>query len=136
MMRCRIRLPTLLLIVVVASAVACATSEVIRNFGQRVFLDYGRMALFPDGLRVTFTGVISDSRCPINVTCVQAGEAVIELTCSLAGKTQRVRLTSNQGRADNHAEVFAHPVTLLNVGPQASTFALSRNEYAVTIRVD
>ena len=35
-------------------------------------------------LRVVFQGVVSDSRCPADATCVQAGDAVVELRVGTA----------------------------------------------------
>lgn len=46
-------------------------------------LKVGASAVVPGGLTLRFDAVTSDSRCPLNALCVQAGEAVVAMT--LAG---------------------------------------------------
>lgn len=41
-----------------------------------------------EGLRVTFTRVLEDSRCPVDVVCVWAGNAKVELELALTGHGQ------------------------------------------------
>lgn len=43
-------------------------------------LKLGAMATLPDGARLRFDNVRSDSRCPIDAICVTAGDATIALT--------------------------------------------------------
>ncbi|MDO9445893.1 MAG: hypothetical protein Q7K37_11305, partial [Dehalococcoidia bacterium] len=46
--------------------------------GQEAFLQPGERAVFEAGgerLEVLFVGVTADSRCPVDVTCIWAGEA-------------------------------------------------------------
>jgi len=44
--------------------------------------------------RITFAQVREDSRCPVDVTCVWAGDAKIELTVSTNGSGNDVRVLS------------------------------------------
>ncbi len=48
------------------------------------------------GLTVTFTSVVSDSRCPPGVQCIQAGNAVVAVTVTRPG-TGPVKLTLDTG---------------------------------------
>ena len=45
-----------------------------------------------DGTTVTFVGVLSDSRCPIDAMCVWAGEAMAAFQVSARGLDQRLEL--------------------------------------------
>ena len=49
-------------------------------------LRLGESALTTDDIRIKFDTVRSDSRCPSDVNCVRAGEAVIALTLSKEGE--------------------------------------------------
>lgn len=49
-------------------------------------LRIGESALTTDDIRIKFDTVRSDSRCPSDVNCVRAGEAVIALTLSKEGE--------------------------------------------------
>ena len=49
-------------------------------------LRIGESALTTDDVRIKFDTVRSDSRCPSDVNCVRAGEAVIALTLSKEGE--------------------------------------------------
>jgi hypothetical protein len=78
-------------IVVIAAAVAVAACAGITSaprdvsVGQSVELSIGETAnVTPGSVRVQLTG-INDSRCPSDVVCVQAGDAMIILALSGAG---------------------------------------------------
>lgn len=58
-----------------------------RSFDLRV----GETALTTDDVRIKFDTVRSDSRCPVDVTCVRAGEAVIALTIGRVGEVPEGR---------------------------------------------
>lgn len=44
--------------------------------------------------RITFKRVLEDSRCPVDVTCVWAGDAKIEITISRNGAADETRILS------------------------------------------
>src|SRR5262245_37247672 len=62
-------------------------------------------------LFVRFDRVVSESRCPMGMLCIVAGEAVVEMTASERGRTQTfmLHLTGLQGESDSSAP----PVTVL-----------------------
>ena len=84
------------LLVTVAS---CATVDtaVVANPGAEFNLAVGKSATISGtGYRITFNRVTEDSRCPVDVQCVWAGDAKIELTISRAsvpGDTRVISLT-------------------------------------------
>jgi hypothetical protein len=70
---------------------ACATVDtaVVAEPGATFSLPVGRTAVVSGhSARITFNRVTSDSRCPIDVVCVWAGDAPIELTVSRDGSTE------------------------------------------------
>ena len=57
----------------------------------------GSVELLDQGIGIFFDRVVEDSRCPANVVCVWAGEAVIELTVTEAGTSVVARLSFEPG---------------------------------------
>ena len=69
---------------------------------HRVEIGLGESVQLPDqGIGISFDQVLEDSRCPANVVCVWAGEAVIELTVTEADASALVRLSLRPGRVPN-----------------------------------
>ncbi len=65
---------------------------------HRVEVGLGESVELPDqGIGISFDRVVEDSRCPANVVCVWAGEAVIELTVTETDKSAVVRLSLEPG---------------------------------------
>jgi hypothetical protein len=106
----RARIGFLLLIV----AAGCSTAHATHPLGEAVSIVVGKSADFDGGLRVTFTSLVSDSRCPKGVTCIQAGEAVVALTgSSRKDESETVRVSSAPPK--NQAEVAGYVIELLGV---------------------
>jgi hypothetical protein len=111
-------------------APSCSTANTTHTLGEPVSIALGHSANFDGGLRVTFTSIISDSRCPKGVTCIQAGEAVVALTCSSRnGPSETVRVSS--ARSKNQIEVPGYLIELLNV----SSHEHGVQDVSVTLRV-
>src|SRR4051812_9080728 len=71
-----------------AIAAGCATVEppVVAGPGAAFSLPVGKTATVSGtGVRIPFNRVTTDSRCPIDVVCVWAGEARIELAIEQGG---------------------------------------------------
>jgi hypothetical protein len=107
----------------------CSTAHATHTLGEPVSIRLEKSADFDGGLRITFTSLVKDSRCPKGVTCIQAGEAVVELTgSSRKDESGIVRVSS--ARSKNRVEVAGFIVELLDV---------SSNEHGgktvVTLRV-
>jgi hypothetical protein len=69
-------------------AASCATVEtpVVADPGATFSLPVGKTATVSGtGARITFNRVTTDSRCPVDVVCVWAGEARIELAIDQGG---------------------------------------------------
>ena len=67
--------------------------------GRPFELKAGATSALPDGTRLTFERVQSDSRCPIDATCITAGDAVISVSLQPARgeKTARELHTQPSG---------------------------------------
>lgn len=75
----------------VVIGVGCATVDtaVVAQPGATFSLPVGRTAVVSGhSARITFNRVTDDSRCPIDVVCVWAGDAPIELTISRDGSSE------------------------------------------------
>jgi hypothetical protein len=73
---------------IIGAASGCATMEtaIMAQPGVEFSLPLGQTAaLNGNGVRITFRQVREDSRCPVDVQCVWAGDAKIELTVSRSG---------------------------------------------------
>lgn len=51
----------------------------------------------PEKVRVTFERVVSESRCPVDVQCIQAGEATIALVVQAPGGDKTALTLSTRG---------------------------------------
>jgi hypothetical protein len=107
---------------------ACAT---IAPLGRPVSIGYGRNVTFPGDLQLEFTSVVSDSRCPVNVVCIQKGDVVVELTATQGGETQRVRVSLDEPQA----QVFGHRLELRAVEPPPVTPPRPHSAYSATVLV-
>jgi hypothetical protein len=118
--------------------------------GEPFSLPYGAGAVLQDnGLLLIFTAVTDDSRCPADVTCVQAGSVAVDVRIELSGEQpQTVRLggqTDDQGNITGPgldetvsptAEAGDYTLELLTVipyPPQAEPSA--PEDYAITLVV-
>jgi hypothetical protein len=77
----RLRSATGLALLAIAAACATVEKTVVADPGVAFALPLGKVATVSgNGARITFNRVTDDSRCPIDVVCVWAGDAKIELT--------------------------------------------------------
>lgn len=88
-------------------------------------------------LRIRFDSVSSDSRCPSDVVCVQAGSATVQLTIAqLSGvmSAQLLSLTTIAGK--DTATSYGQPIRLLSVAPEkVSTTPTPQSAYRIELKV-
>ena len=85
------------------------------------------------GLSVTLDAIKADSRCPVDVTCVQAGELLATVTLQ-----SRDDLGTSMDVSSNKEpiEFDGYAVSITAVSPEAnSKVILTEADYAVTLRV-
>jgi hypothetical protein len=88
---------TIAALAIVAAAPGCATVEtaIVAQPDVAFSLPLGKSAsVNGTGARITFRRVTEDSRCAVDVTCVWAGNAKIELAVSRNGSGDDVRVLS------------------------------------------
>ena len=88
------------------------------------------------GERLTFTGVVQDSRCPVDVQCVWAGEAVLAFALTGGGTTVERSIGFSPG-GEASGVLGSYRVTVLAVAPEPkSTVPIPSDGYEVTVSVD
>ena len=98
-------------------------------------LKVGATAAMPDGLRITFDRVTADSRCPSDVQCVRAGEAIIavSMAASTGGPETREMRTDATGSQISYA---GHTIQLTALAPlPRSTQQIDPRDYVATFVV-
>lgn len=105
------------------------------NLGKEFTLSVGQMTGVQGLGPVVFVGVKEDSRCPSDVTCIQAGRAVVVLRVGTVGN--EVTLISGPASAgEATATVDGYEIRLISVNPYPkSTTPIKPNEYRATLVV-
>ena len=133
MKRC---LTAALFVLLAAVAVAAQTARVGREFelkvGRAVTLDGGN-------LRVRLARVASDSRCPVDVTCVWAGNAEVLFEVSAKGgrgkKTLRLNTNASPERP-GEGGYRRYTLKLVGLSPQPrSNQKIPAGQYTATLLV-
>jgi hypothetical protein len=103
----------------VALVLACKSEGIIKimQLGEPVRLkiaESGKLAT--DDLTITFKAVTNDSRCPLGVHCVVAGEADVVLTVEHGQSRQNITVKVGAGAA-NEATVEPYTIRILKLDP-------------------
>lgn len=87
-----------------------------------------------NGLKIAFIELVEDSRCPVDVDCVWAGNAKIKIRVTKGGKSQVVDLEMvTKGMMPNYGN---YRLTLKALSPELrSNVRVNRNAYVATIEV-
>ncbi|HSF01994.1 MAG TPA: hypothetical protein VLA62_03215 [Solirubrobacterales bacterium] len=107
-------------------AAACGSSDVTGPsrrvaLGQSFELRVGEAAMVADELLVIgFTGVTSDSRCPIDVVCVWAGDATLRLTLRRLPNAAEVVEVKTPGTPEASYRGYTIEVPMLLPAPRAA----------------
>ncbi len=87
-------------------------------------------------LQIRFIGVPEDSRCPVGVDCVWAGNAKIVLGVSLKGSTEETAITLNSTVDPQEALYAGYRIRFVSLKPTPlSGRAINPAEYRVTLIV-
>ena len=88
-------------------------------------------------LRVAFTQLLEDSRCPASVVCAWAGNGAVRLDITSASGAQSVTLNTTGGpNFPNEATVAGYTFTLVELDPARKTpDPIPAQQYRATIRV-
>jgi len=104
-----------------ALAAACATAApptVTAGLDQDFRLARGETAAVgPDGLTARFAAVVEDSRCPIGVMCIRAGEAKVQIQLRAPGVGDDVVILATEGGQPRYASFGDYDVRLVTLDP-------------------
>lgn len=119
-------------------AAACASSPTRPSglpLGQPFEMRAGTSATLDGGLAITFDGVRSDSRCPMDAMCVWAGDAVVAVSLSqpLGNRVERELHTEPSGSETSYA---AYAIKLVALAPfPQSDRQIGPKDYVATLTV-
>ncbi len=88
-------------------------------------------------LRLTFVDVRRDSRCPVDVTCIRAGEGVVVLRASVGGEEPVELVFAVPPGGGDERVIEDLRVRIVALSPEAhSERKLESKDYVVTVRVE
>lgn len=115
---------TLLLCSLLAACAYPYNVGVVAADGATVELVPGQSASLPDG-KLRYIRIVNDSRCPPNVQCVWAGDAVIALQWTPStGSGKAVELHLNPSAGTQQADLSTRRVTFVGLQAQGTTASL------------
>jgi hypothetical protein len=76
------------------------------------------VVVFPDGVRISFQEVRNDSRCPIDVQCVWAGDAEVVLQVETSPEDREEVTLHTDGSSQTTADVLGHRIELRRLMPE------------------
>ena len=140
--------PTMLLVFALTSALggSLASLDGSVGHGDQATVDLGRSFRLRPGesgevsgtsMRLRFERVSEDSRCPVGVTCVWAGDAIVQLTTTVNQSTSRVELHTNPDLEQDHHVRDGFGIRLVRLEPLPTTNApVGQADYLVTLMVE
>ena len=119
-----------------ALGVACdsPTRPTVAEVGEPFSLKVGSSAKVGDIVTVKFDRVVSDSRCPLDVLCITAGSAMIEIVVTIGGDEARLGLTTDPPAWNVIHGGFTFRLVELQPYPRASRPTPAK-DYVVTLNV-
>lgn len=91
-------------------------------------------AVGTDGLTVRFSAVVEDSRCPIGVMCVRAGEAKLHLELRAPGAGSDDLILATEGGQPRYASFSGYDIRLVALDPPRRR-DVPHPAYVATLRV-
>lgn len=116
---------------------ACEETRVAR-LGEPFKLGIGDAVRIEDaGVTLVFEKVVNDSRCPKDVTCIRAGEAIVHLSAADdTGAKAVLEIAVPPGGASLAAKFQDFLVTVLELDPQKeSRKAIDPSSYVARVKV-
>lgn len=116
-------------------ALPVQSDSVVVHPGQNFILHIGQRAKLDDVFSVLFKAVIKDSRCPINVTCVWAGNGKVELVIlDPEGSQQTIYLNTDLEPKVKSIQKYQLQLLSLNP-PKVDGVKIAPEEYSVNLRM-
>lgn len=120
---------------------ACSTAQPEQTMrvtiGRPFTLTVGAVAQLDNSeVRVGFTGVSSDSRCPKGEQCVWAGDAVVQVWMHRGSDPRQLLVLHTAPSAAQAAQALGHELRLLGVTPEAvAARPIRPADYGVTLKL-
>ena len=91
-----------------------------------------------NNVEITFTRVLEDSRCPVDVTCVWEGNAKVELEVGvLNGDGPTIQLILNTATEPRYGDAYGQRITLTAVRPDpVSTKPIPPDTYELRLKAE
>jgi len=116
---------------------ACTTAPPQVNLGNAfILLPGARAAITGEGLTVRFLDVTEDSRCPSEVVCIQAGQAVARVELESAASKDMALLTEVGGGTGLTYLTYREYTLAFRITPYpVSTQSIAANAYRLELTV-
>jgi len=115
---------------------ACQSVTAVQRDGTFTLQVGDRASVTNGSFVVRFVSVPNDSRCPTNVQCVWAGDAVVHLDLTSSGRTHTVDLHTNSTSGEVSAVYDGQVVELLDLTPSPhSSQTINQGDYTARLRI-
>jgi len=125
-------------LITVLSSAGCGgsvTQPDPRPIGQPFELRVGTSTTVEGGLTLTFDRVTTDSRCPMDVVCVWAGDAIVAVSLSQAADGSATRELHTDA-SQSETSYLAYSIRLVRLAPYPRTDRETRpGDYVATLAV-
>lgn len=120
---------------IVPAAEAMLQSQIV--LGREFDLRAGQtLTIGAEPLRLHFERVVEDSRCPTNVTCIWAGDAVVRVLASTGGDARGTLDLHTKDAPDKDLPFSAYRIRLIKLTPvRRDTASIPADQYVVTLLV-
>jgi hypothetical protein len=110
--------PSLAALALLASCSTSPSAPRAVSLTERFTLAPGQTAeVEGTGLRVTFESVSADSRCPVDVTCVWEGDAVVVVSVQVTGSARVQHELHTSGRYPTEVDAGDYRLRLVDLAP-------------------
>ena len=124
---------------VVAAALTAAGCKGVTDVqpGEPFQLQVGQVAVVPDSsLALRFEAVPQDSRCPVDVQCIWAGDGVVRLGLRTSADSSTADLHTNPGAGSARVQAGAWTIELLSLAPAPhANHPIPAGDYIATLQV-
>jgi hypothetical protein len=124
----------IIILIVVLFAASCNRNSVARS-DREITLQVGETAAIDNGnLLITFNEVTEDSRCPVDVVCIWAGNGAAALKLETSEQTDTITLNTLQEPQTRKFEGYEITLKDLQPYPQENV-VIDPNEYEIMLQI-
>jgi len=117
----------------IALLLVILTGQIVARQPQGVRVKVGTSSIEKRSkIKVEFLEMMEDSRCPVDTTCIWAGNAQIKVRVSKNGRSKTMELNSAAKNSDNTFAGYEFKLAALTPVPR-SNIRIDRNGYVATI---